>query len=1311
MADTVGYNPHRAAVAALGLDTQEQRPFVPEVDFTGEGEEGPSVLDVAQATFMEETVIGAVVDHLREVSEGQAAPSQISDEIPDVNAPRPPAGDTFNQYAFYLDNKAGYEDMDFWVRKGYFDRVSTPREFEAKVGAIRRQLKNRQTMAEGGFLGGAAGMVVAFADLTTLVPIIGPLKKSHSAGRLTGFIAANAAGQTAAQELALQGLNDVRSPLESFLNIGVGTTIGGGLGALAAASVRGYKLHPGTEGNPFDPKASVPLEVRVPGESVNGGAPGVPQSVGAAAAGFSDQPFDVASGQTMNVLDRLSPVGAIVRTGSSEARMFAADLFDMPGVVTKQNEAGLPTQESAEVAFATTSLNHLRIMQEDIHEGFLALNGELGSTKNRAAIGLKEDFLRNTKWRNAVTNEEWNGALFRRLNDAEYKTGNVTIDKYLDQVAPKLRAGLDRLYEKGYQVGLFNNKKKIDDYLTQRWVSDKIEENPEAFDALLYEMWSTTPDEKFLADGWALTLDEFEKLPEGDPVRLEILQAWSSPKAEADHKAAVLRVKQAEHEVRQAHQRFVEESRAFRAAETAEKRATLAEARKTTTLVRERLRVAAEERENTARLYRTVNASIDAAQKKAADRADLADVLSAKHEDLRSARPVAIEGLQDLEGLAATAKAVPEPAPTLGRVKLEERAKTLARELHLHDAKVARLQKRLGDLETQVKDIEKLTENAEVLRAIAKSKKLAAERAEKVAIKAQKKAGAELRVIRERLSLGDSIHEIRQVLTNRQKTPYGILAEGTVQSARVKHRGIHIPKGFMDRFVAAGFLDTDVNGLMSAYTYDVGAKIALMEKFGTLQFDEALRARKVLEGFEERAATARAAGDTKKAAEILAEQKRVEKNLRAVWERHLGIYESPSDAAGWLMWISKTARYLNFTRYMGGAMISSLTDMATMSLNYGMGRSVAGLVGKPIAEFAKKMKDREVAALLFVGENGMLFSRAAKNMSLDELFAQRGVGTGWTRKGTAIVEGGLRWTVEKMNLVNGMSWWNSRLKFVAGQLQLQNIIEAAGRVGQLSEKEIREFARLGLSVDDVKEIAEHLGHHAEKNEYGLIDPNGEAWKQHSGAGANAHRNLLTALKRAIDLSVITPGHGDTPPFMSSAAGKAILQFQTFGFASVNRYMRHLEYKLTHDEWDALMSMTWGLAMGTTAYTIKEGIIKGRELPDPRNEPGTWVYEAIDRSGLMGPTMPFWNSGLKLAAPALKEAGVDWIDIPSRYRRASWLTAFLGPSYGLLEDVQKMGTALSNADLESVGTHAGKLVPYQNLFYVDYLWRKANGPED
>ena len=132
-------------------------------------------------------------------------------------------------------------------------------------------------------------------------------------------------------------------------------------------------------------------------------------------------------------------------------------------------------------------------------------------------------------------------------------------------------------------------------------------------------------------------------------------------------------------------------------------------------------------------------------------------------------------------------------------------------------------------------------------------------------------------------------------------------------------------------------------------------------------------------------------------------------------------------------------------------------------------------------------------------------------------------------------------------------------------------------------------------------------------------------------------------------------------------------------------------------------------MGSLAYAVREGMIKGKDLPDPRDEPATWMYEAIDRSGLLAWVAPYGNAGMKFAAPHLQEMGIE-ITQPSRFAQQNWFESLAGPSVSTVKEIGLMPYYLNSGDMEKAYEKGKRLVPYQNLFWLEAGWRLSWGDD-
>ena len=555
----------------------------------------------------------------------------------------------------------------------------------------------------------------------------------------------------------------------------------------------------------------------------------------------------------------------------------------------------------------------------------------------------------------------------------------------------------------------------------------------------------------------------------------------------------------------------------------------------------------------------------------------------------------------------------------------------------------------------------------------------------------------------------------------------GLISTETFQigkSKRAKSRDLIIKGEEFDDFEE--FLIQDITRLSKQYSDDIGGRVVLAEFFGKyagkneklLQFEEMGKPMEaVLDDFKRLREQSKSAKERKA---LERDEQNVQDAVNNLRERLLNI-DRRSDSSDGALFFNRALRRTNYLRMMGGVLLSSLTDIATISLSHGASKHLSEMaknMGK-IGKEAQGMNNRELAFMLFGAEGTMSQARTAKLVGLDDDVARRGFGSGMTRKITAGIDQGLDWASNQMNYLNVMHWWNSRNKFMTGHVVLGNMLDDAARLNRgekLANRGRRtgnyKWNELGVSDAQLRRIDELVQKHGTDHDIEGIQfrwPDLDKWLDEPD-GMELATVLQTALKRSADRAVITPGIADLPMYHSSQLGQILFQFNSFGFASVNKYVRNLSDEYVHgDAMAALLSTTWALGMGATIYVVKENLIKNKDIPNPMDEPATYIYEAIDRSGLLMWMMPFMNSSMRLMAPHLESMGVE-ITQPSRFARSRWWTPMAGPSVGTGEMLANMVKNLADGDLEKVENKAYRMLPYRNLFWLDAIWKRAWGED-
>lgn len=210
---------------------------------------------------------------------------------------------------------------------------------------------------------------------------------------------------------------------------------------------------------------------------------------------------------------------------------------------------------------------------------------------------------------------------------------------------------------------------------------------------------------------------------------------------------------------------------------------------------------------------------------------------------------------------------------------------------------------------------------------------------------------------------------------------------------------------------------------------------------------------------------------------------------------------------------------------------------------------------------------------------------------------------------------------------------------------------------------------------------------------GRFDPNLEAWLKEPG-GEQAARDFRIAVQREMTRAVNTPGVGDTPAIMDSWFGKLALQFQTFAFTFMNRYVTPTAQRvMDYRDMRAVVSLGV-LAFSSYIVMLGKDLINGRD-PSERLKAENLMkttHELVDRSGLLGWMSPYTDAAFKLSG----------IGSSDRFSRNSWMESIGGINLALLGDVQRLGSAVSQGrDAEAILKKALVLTPFSTHARIFY----------
>lgn len=499
-----------------------------------------------------------------------------------------------------------------------------------------------------------------------------------------------------------------------------------------------------------------------------------------------------------------------------------------------------------------------------------------------------------------------------------------------------------------------------------------------------------------------------------------------------------------------------------------------------------------------------------------------------------------------------------------------------------------------------------------------------------------------------------------------------------------------------------GFLHANMDHVVMQNVRDVGAKVATMEKFGTLdllnpevspvaadieaEWERLLQAGKITPG-------------------------RVEKErkvLRSTLDRMLNKHQfmDPGGAA----YFMRNARRLSASTLLGQAGLSQLADLMTMAIHMGLKDTVKGLLFRSF-----KDTHRLVAGLPVDGRKVLaqgLDAAAGTIRVLDATGLQaplgtpmvRGIGEGVIRNITGNIDYVLEHAARLTTYINLQHPMTVVARAVAQADFDQKLLLAMDKPDDLGEAGWRMLQKVGLSRKDIEAMRDLPRVEVE----GLTVPDVEAWK---GTAPGLRTKYLTALHRNASATTIQVSRGVSPYWMDSEIAKTLMQFQQFAFGINELVMRSsLKYGALPRDVNAASSILFGLSLGVMIEQAKQGV-RGEEITPvkemfatPARAFGT-IYNSVDRAGLLSFVAPYSQVGVRFLGAA---TGQDFFGTTGRYREAGFVGLIGGPSLGLIRKAEGVTSAIGNHDWQRAAYHGARLLPFSNMWFLDGALRRTLG---
>lgn len=1198
--------------------------------------------------------------------------------------------------------------------------VFNRKAYEGRKAQVTMEREDRRTLEAAGVFGMVADFGAAVASPTTFLPggaIYRGARLGASVGRSALSVGGAAVGATAIQETALQGTQQLRTGQETAFALGgsaiLGGLLGGGVGAYigrAEARALSRRLDDLARSNEADETAENEAAVR---QML---APG---SAGAAATRVETLEENTVAGvaagavSRMSAAARLNPLVRLAESPSALVRSAANGLIENP-LYLKKNFEGVASDPAIETLVKETN-------------GALAT--VLTETRTQYRVHRKTGgALTEPEFRKAV------GMAMRREEGAALDEGQQPYPPEVMAAAKAWRSTVfDPLKEQAIETGLLPadvDVKTAASYFSRQWNWKAIEQNESQFrgvvgkwvratveaeverlakgrDARKAKIEQEIADLELPAEERARLLDvlpaELKKLQEGNPQFLAI-EDRLRPLREQEYQARAVSKNAAQAEQLRSQIKQIVDAAGKDYADYVSRR-NLLQTRirriRDNIVGREgkveqlRARIADTEAANVDRLWRMhrslalLEQRIDRASPEkweaelSALRTDFAQVLErsnkarARLEQARATRPES-EALakQGDQFEAAEGKRLAEMnnlAEEIGRLEDIDPEEAVANLRMLIERRTSQAAEVVENAGKRIQDLIRRTAASDPELAKARATSL---RSRLDDIDRRFADRVEIRLDGENdyeAYTSEIVDSIYNQLTGRGNTdaPRDLVP---VARGPLKERTFNIP----DKLVEA-FLESDVELVGRRYARIMSAEIELARKFGSPDMKETLNAIEADYARRRAALSADPAVNAETKAKELARlntrEKRDKRDLEAIRDMLRRTYLARENAAFGSR-VLAVANTWNYLRSMGGVTLSSLTDIARPMMVHGLGRYMArGVV--PLVTNIKAIKlSAKESRYAGIAER-ILNSRMATLAEIADPYSQS---SPFERFMENVAVG-----FSKLTL---MPLWNDWQKLFASAITQDRVLEGVERFGKIKATERAYLAYLGIDEDMANRIARQFAAYGDTD--GIRLANTEDWDD-----PVAVRAFRAAINKDVDSIIVTKGVGDVPLWQHTPLGRTVLQFKSFALASHQRaFMRGLqaaELGVDGGRAGQLAGLISSAAIGMFIYWLKS--VESNRTEDLSDNPGRWIAEGVDRSGLFSVAFEVNNTmekafgigayaALQSLFPDKEQSGKA-----SRYMVRSVTASFTGPTGDFVDTLAKVANSLTNGDLKESDVNA------------------------
>lgn len=513
----------------------------------------------------------------------------------------------------------------------------------------------------------------------------------------------------------------------------------------------------------------------------------------------------------------------------------------------------------------------------------------------------------------------------------------------------------------------------------------------------------------------------------------------------------------------------------------------------------------------------------------------------------------------------------------------------------------------------------------------------------------------------------------------------------------VRARELNLDRQAQIELLDGGFIMSDIFALQKTYARQIIPDILLTRKYGDPNglgvkfiedgemsgFNPGLMT--VANEYNYKLSTLKRG--SKERAAVIKERDQVLSDLEASIELIRGTYGLPSNPHAWSSVAMRTAKHYNALTMLTG-FAAAIPDVARTVMTSGIKRGFKTqfemfsdfLDGGTIFKMGRKEAQSFGEAVdMVTGQRAMLFADVGDMFGLASKL-ESGVG-----KASAF----------NFMYVNLMSRWTEMAKSMASVTIGSRILEDSIKwtKGTLNDKWKTALSSSGIDQDMARRIAVQFEKHGEKTKHNFM-ANTAKWEDEAAVDA-----FGAALNKDINITIVTPGLGDTPLWMSTELGSTFAQFKKFAIGATQRMLlRGMQEK----DLDFLFGSILLMGSGMLIDKIYTEFRFGRDYS--KQSLTTKLLNAFDRSGLAGIYTDI-NKAIETLTdnrigigPTLGENKP--YASSNRWKAGTMFGPTGGQIYNIFDILYDVG---GNQYNHHTAKNVRRLIPFQNVWYLDWLF--------